>query len=188
MPRIVLNGLHPGSGKDPRINIKDALVAIYLSRKYNTPEAELLFEASPDSNGTIDREISDEYIGEKITIVLCDLKFEFINIEKMVDELGVYYTFNLKKDYCYNGREVERSELDSINTEEMNNSAQDSMREHIRNSKYDNKFIRYGSMLLAFGAPLVGLTVAALPGVFIGIAVSTLLYFYTPFITGAKKW
>ena len=187
MPKIVLNGFHPGSGGDPRTNTTDALVAVFLSRKYKTNDAELLFEASPDEQGTICQEISDEYIGEKITIVLCDLKFEFQNIEKLVDELGVYYTFNLNKNYCYNGSGVNRDELKKINTHDMHSNAQDSIRDHIRNAKYNNKTVKYGSTILAFGAPLVGLSVAALPGVIIGIIVSAILYFFTPYITGDKK-
>lgn len=188
MPKIVLNGFHPGSGGDPRKNTTNALIAVYLSRKYNTQDAELLFEASPDSSGTICQEISDAYIGEKITIVLCDLKFEFQNIEKTVDELGVYYTFNLNKDFCYNGSGVDRQELEKINTSKMNNDAQDSIQEHVRNAKYKNKFVKYGSNILAFGAPLIGLSVAAIPGVIVGLVVSAILYFLTPYIVGDKKW
>lgn len=188
MPKIVLNGLSPGTGGNPRENNVDALVAIYLSRKYNTNDAALIFEAAPDEAGTISREISDEYIGEKITIVLCDLKFGYQNVEKVVDELGVYYTFSLNKDYVYNGRGVSRAELDTINTDEMHSNAQDSIKEHIRNAKYNNKTIKYGSTALAFGAPLVGLAVAAVPGVIIGLIVSAVLYFFTPYITGDKKW
>lgn len=188
MAKVVLNGLHPGSGYDPRQNTSDALVAVYLSRNFGTQDAELLLEASPDNSGSINCEISDEYIGEKITIVLCDLKFKYQNIEKVVDELGVYYTFNLEKDFCYNGSGVNQEELKKINTSEMHSKAQDSIREHIRSSKYNNNYIKYGSTILAFGAPFVGLAVAALPGVIVGLVVSAMLYFLTPYIVGDKKW
>lgn len=187
MPKIVLNGLHPGSGGDPRINTSDALVAVYLSRTFNTQDVELLFEAAPDESGTINKEIPDKFIGEIITIVLCDSRFKHKNVEKLVDELGVYYTFNLNKEDIYNCRGVDRDELDKINTEEMNNTAQDLMSEHIRNAKYDNKIIRYVSIIVAFSAPFVGLAVAAVPGVIVGLIVSAILYFFTPYITGDKK-
>ena len=55
----------PGSGGDPRANTDDALVAVFLSKKWSTPHAELLFEAPPDSNGHIEKQIPKNLIGKK---------------------------------------------------------------------------------------------------------------------------
>lgn len=188
MPKIVLNGLSFGSGEGQRKNISKPLVAVYLSRKYNTEDAELLFEASPDSSGMITQEISDEFIGERITIVLCDLKFKPQNIEKLVDELGTYYTFNLEKDFCYNGSGVIRDELEKVNTHAMHSDGQDLMHDYVRSSKYHNKYIKYGSLLITFVAPFLGLVWGGVFGVIIGLGFSALLYFLTPYINGDKKW
>jgi len=85
--KIIFNGL-----------TSDIKVSIFLSRYFNSKDAEKLLSEVPDDDGFVEGEIDNQFLGEKITVILGGHCFKRQKVEFILDSELIYNTFRIEKD------------------------------------------------------------------------------------------
>ncbi|MDA2934950.1 hypothetical protein MYX82_11500 [Acidobacteria bacterium AH-259-D05] len=186
MPRVFINGLWPGHDQpDSKGGMR---VSLFLKDDFASKEATLLFESYSNGKKNVDGNIDDKYIGKEVIIIITEPGFQYKYPTLKLKRIGLFHTAPLEKDFVYRDEMVKtHPDFVSFDCTREYAEAQAEMHTVARAARYKNLSILVGFTIITFGAPFLGLTLAGVPGVVVGIIIAALLWWLSPYASGLKS-
>ena len=175
MPNIHIYGLPP-------INVLDTRVELFDEQTFNSDKAIKLYKGAPDEKGMVNCNIDEKYIENGIRLVTKSEMFEEIIETLKVPTIGVFHTVSLTRDLeLYSV--TDKLPIEIISWER---DAQEQMKQDYRDAKYKNYISKTIYWLLIVGSPILGLFVAGIPGIVIGVLITIVTIALDKYASGHK--
>ncbi len=187
MPRVYINGLFPGSPQpDGRGGMR---VAVYLKQRGPRSPNKPVFQHWSNGRRFVDGSIDDKHVGKEVRIAITEPGFKYRYPEFKLQRLGLFHTAPLEKDTVYaQGMANHVEAFRDFDCQAEYTAAQKEMHSVVRQARYRNCGSIVAYVLLSFGAPFLGLVVAGLVGVFVGLIITGIAWFLSPYAAGLRDW
>lgn len=175
MPVINIYGLPPGDKVDKKISIFD--------NRFGTAKALRLFVGVADNKGLISFNVPKKYVGKKITLVVNTSEyFSYLKEILVVPVLGVFHTVKLEREIMY-----DITKPLPVDIGDWYLTSLEQMKIDYRKAKYKNYVGKSASILLTFGAPILGYFIADELGVLLGLFIAIITYLGEKYASGKVK-
>jgi len=185
---IYINGLCPGRDDGLGDDNGGTRVGVFdIEIDKGEPGREILLRYA-NTEGEIEDEIPDEFIGKQVKLVIRDVGFKFLEGVETVKHYGLVYTARLEKDHVYNGRLNNPEAFATWNTETQYSQAKDKAHEKVREFRHRNHIAIAFHIVVVFIAAFAGLFISGFYGVLIALVLALVLEFTAPFSMGLRPF